>query len=122
MIGWFKAFWKGFIEEFYVKSSEGKEIGTDTLVRWLVALVLFGGFYLSVYYYEFFWVWFSEVWFIDRVPTPLRKIQWHRMLAAGMASIGVISATILYILALRNRIRARRAAAQAQLTELSEEP
>jgi hypothetical protein len=121
MIGWLKAFWVGFTDEFYVKS-EGKDMGTDTLLRWLGALVFFGGFYLSVHYYEFFWVWFSKVWSIDRVPTPPRKIQWHRMLAAGMASIGVISATILYILALRDRIRARLAAAQAQLAEGSKEP
>ena len=101
MKNWIAGIWIGLKEEVLLKSSYGKELGSDTLLRWLCSIVLFVGFYLSVYYYPY--------------QQPIAsKVSWHRLVAGGMASAGILFSSLDFSISLYRRIQARRAASKAK--------
>ena len=117
---WFKLFWTVVLEEVTLKSSYGIALGTDTFRRWLGTAIVFLLFYWCAYHFDEFAVqmdnWFYEQFgWAKSTPPSAGKIAWHRALAAGLSGITILAATIEYLVWLRRRIRARRAARKAQI-------
>ena len=102
---WTKGVWVGLKEEMVMKSSYGKELGSDTLRRWLFSVLLFVGFYLCVHYYPY------------QQPVA-SKIAWHRLVASGMTGAGILFSTLDFLTSMYRRIRARIAAAKAKSEQL----
>lgn len=96
MMRWIKAFLCGLTDELLLKSTYGREMGTDTFLRWLGTVAFCLGFYLCIHYFPY------------EQPVP-EKIQWHRMAAAGMAGTGILAASGEFGVSLYRRIRARLA-------------
>jgi hypothetical protein len=75
--------------------SQYKGIGNDTLLRCILFILVFVGFYFWVYNFKY------------EAPDP-RKIEWHRTVAAGMAGAAVFFAVGEYSVHLWRRIKARQ--------------
>lgn len=102
-------------DEFTLKSSYGKELGNDTLQRWLFTVLVSCFFFYCVYQFDEYAVlfdhWGHEVfgWRLSDIPSA-GKISWHRTLAAGLSGIAILAATVEYVIWLRRRWKARRVA------------
>ena len=119
MIDWLKGFWRGLVDEIFMKSNYGKQMGTDTFFRWVVCVIVFVGFYFWVYNFDARGVetdkWFHEAfgWKLSDVPSPA-KVSWHRIAAGGLAAVTISAATGEYLICLFRRIKARIAASKAR--------
>jgi len=94
MLKQLKFAWSVLLNELSLVS-ERKGIGGDTLLKCILIVAFSVGFYLWVYSFNY------------ETPNP-RKIEWHRMIAGGMALVGIISAVGEYSICLWRRIQKRR--------------
>ncbi len=74
-MNWIKGFFKGLVEEIFMKSKTSDHADVDNFFRWLIASCFFIGGYLLIYnmHYE--------------TPNPA-KIAWHRLSLGTMAGGG----------------------------------
>lgn len=119
MTKWFNGFWRGFIDEVFMRSAYGEKVVADTFFRWLVGMSFFVGFYFSIYHFDEYAVRFDQWghealgWKLSVVPSS-GKVAWHRLAAGGLAGVGVIFVTLGYVTALYRRIKARIAKSKAE--------
>ena len=101
----FAGFWRGLIEELRFESSNIDQV--DTIWRWLGLMVFFIAVYLSIYHYEEFWIWISQVTSYEYTPTLPRKVMWHKLTFGWLCGLGIFVMTFNYGVHVVRRIRAR---------------
>lgn len=104
--------WAMFVDEIFLKS-QYKGIGSDTLKKCCAAVAFSVGFYFLIYHYDGWAVefdrWLHQAfgWELSSVPSA-KKVEWHRLMAGGLALVGIVSAVGEYSVCLWRRIKAQR--------------
>jgi len=114
-----KLFLAFLMAEITLKSTYGRNLGNDTFQRLIFSVLVSCVFYWCAYNFDEYAIrfdqWGHEVfgWRISDVPS-VGKVSWHRTLAAGLAGIVILAASLEYLVWLLRRWRVWRMQSQAE--------